>query len=256
MRWRLVCALVASLFVLGAACGGRSFRHDEGDAGDGTLGPDGTGGVDVGNGGSTGGNGVGGVGTGATLNLHGGSGGHHPDPPRYCEFEGAVFAAGDKVEDPLICRTCVCAADGDMDCSHCDKTCVIASRTLSAGESLLQSDGCTVCLCTVNGVDCSSESCAAPDPCKDLVLEYEFAVGALRGCGPQYDNYTCKDAVAVRDSIPCGCLVPTRESATYRDIATRYYESGCAPPEFCERMCGELNYNFTCGVSGFCVGGP
>jgi hypothetical protein len=271
MRWRPVCALFGALLVVVAACGGRSIRHGEGDAGEGADGPDFTGGIG-GVGGRTGGTGMGatggtgmgatgGTGMGATggtgMGATGGSaaGAFTMLPRKHCEFGGILLVVGEVVEDPLICQRCVCRDYGVVDCSHCDATCRVAATTLEAGESLLMPDGCTTCLCTVYGTDCSSNACATPDPCRDLATEYEITVGALRWCGPQAEDYTCVDAVSVPETIPCGCDTVARSSHAYTKLADEYYAMGCAVPFECDKPCSTPPaYPYRCGESGFCVG--
>ena len=252
MRWRLAFRAVVSLFLLGAACGGRSIRHDEG--GEAGQDPGDVGGVG-GNTGGTGGSGtLGGTGVGAYGGTGGSAGGEPVSPPKFCDFNGLVLSVGQSTEDPLLCRTCTCQPDGDVDCTHCDATCRVASATIAVGENLLMPDGCTSCLCTVEGMDCNSNQCVTPDPCRDLATEYELAVGAARWCGQVYGDYTCNAAIRVPESIPCGCLVVVRGNATTTPIADRYFEMGCPADPRCERTCDEPRPPYRCGEAGFCVG--
>jgi hypothetical protein len=248
MRWRFVCALFASLLVVGSACGGRSIRHGEGDAGEGAegpLGPGATGGVGAGatgGVGATGGTGTGGNGMAGTFPVH---------PPLSCERNGAIYAVGDRVEDPLLCEACTCANDGVFVCTHCNATCRVQSSLVDVGQSLLMPDGCTTCLCTVNGMDCNSSACAVPDPCQDVATEYQIAVGAEQWCGREFN---CIDAIQVPETIPCGCPVIVRNTHTYTALLDQYVDMGCPAPPFCEKPCPVTGPPYRCGEAGFCVG--
>jgi hypothetical protein len=256
---RCVSGGVVTLLLLAVACGGRSIRRGDGggEAGGSPEGggvggrTGGTGGTGVGATGGTGGTGLGGTGVGAT----GGSAAGVPSrPPTVCELDGRTLQVGDIVEDVPTCRSCICRESGEVACSHCDATCRVSSTTLAAGDSVLMPDGCTTCLCTVYGVDCNGGACALSDPCRDLATEYEIAVGALRWCGPQADNYTCLNAQTVPETIPCGCEVAVRDSRTYTDLADSYYAMGCPVPPTCENFCSQPGHPYRCGEAGFCIG--
>jgi hypothetical protein len=245
---------VVGLLALAAACGGRSIRHaDGGEAGDDAEGTGGVGGVTAGTGGR-GSGATGGTGMGAVSGV-GGSAGTAPVPPAFCEFEGRVLAVGQTTEDELLCRTCTCQPNGDVECTQCDATCRVASTVLHVGDTMLHTDGCTTCLCTVNGMDCDGSACSAPDPCGDLAKEYELAVGAARWCGREYGDITCNAPQRFLDSIPCGCEVLVRGGAMLIPIGEAYFGMGCPVPPVCERACPPpIRPPYRCGEAGFCVG--
>jgi hypothetical protein len=243
-----------SFLALAAACGGRSIRH--GDGGEAGADPEGNGGV----GGVTGGTGgrglgaTGGTGVGAVAGT-GGSAGTAPATPTFCEFEGLVLAVGQSTEDKLLCRTCTCRPSGDVECTQCNVTCRVASSVLSVGNTMVHTDGCTTCICTIYGMDCDSSACMVPDPCGDLAKEYELAVGAARWCGREYGDITCNSAQRVADSIPCGCDVLVRGHETIDPIKNAYIDRGCPMPELCEKACSvPPRAPYRCGEAGFCVG--
>jgi hypothetical protein len=117
------------------------------------------------------------------------------------DFNGLILSVGQSTEDRALCRTCTCRPDGHVDCTQCDATCRVASSKISVGQAILMPDGCTSCICTIDGMDCNGSACEHPDPCRDLVAEYELAVGAERWCGPEYGNFNCNSALRVGESI-------------------------------------------------------
>jgi hypothetical protein len=279
MRWRFFAVLAP--FLLVAACGGRSIRHgDGGEAGDD---PDGTGAIGATTGGTTGGRnttggtgmgalggtggtggtgmgalgGTGGTGMGAvggTGDKGGTTGGVPVNPPQYCEFNGRILSFGETAEDPRFCLSCTCASGGRLDCTQCDVTCRVSAVDIKVGQNQLMPDGCTNCVCTVNGMDCDGSACATPDPCRDLMKEYELAVGAQRWCGPDFGNFTCTTALRAKETIPCGCNVLVRSLEPIYPIENAYIDLGCPPPTNCEQMCEEPRAPYRCGEAGFCVG--
>jgi hypothetical protein len=251
MRWRLL--LVLSAFLSGLSCGGRSIRH--GSGGEAGEDPEGAGAVGGTTGGTTGGRNVtGGTGAGA-FGGGGGSAGDLPITPTLCHFDGLVLAVGQSTEDVPLCRTCTCQADGDVDCTQCDATCRVSATEISVGQSILMPDGCTSCICTIDGMDCNSSSCEKSDPCRDLVSEYELAVGAERWCGPRYGNFNCTSALRIAESIPCGCSVLVRSVEAATNILDRYVDMGCPAAPICESMCQEPRPPYRCSEAGFCIGG-
>jgi hypothetical protein len=264
MRWRLLAVL--SAFSLAAACGGRSIRHGEGgEAGDDfvegtaaiggtTGGRNGTGGTGMGALGGTGGTGMGALG-GTGVGALGGSGGNPvPVPAPFCEWNGLVLSVGQSTENARFCETCTCQSDGSVDCTRCNVTCRVAATTVEVGRNVLMPDGCTNCVCTITGMDCDSNACATPDPCRDLITEYELAVGAGRWCGREYNGYTCTSALLTEESIPCGCDVLVRSLEPIWPIANAYIDMGCPPAPICEKMCEEPRPPYRCSEAGFCVG--
>lgn len=218
MRWRPVAGGVVWLLGVAGACGGRSVRHGSGgEAGDNPEGMGVAGGV------SGGAGGVGGTGFGATGGM------------------GMGATSGTNL--------------GTAGAGGREATCRVASRVLNVGETMLHADGCTVCACTIDGMDCNSSACAVPDPCADLAKEYELAVSAASWCGVQYGDSTCLFAPAAPDSVTCGCDVLVRGTATTEPIADAYMSLGCPVPEVCNRVCPpppQLPYR--CNQAGFCVG--
>jgi len=121
-----------------------------------------------------------------------------------CEYEGAIYVAGESFEATDDCNTCTCTSGG-VACTAmaCIATCDYAGQTHFAGDSFDAGDDCNTCSCLEDGqVICTQMACPE-NTCLYAGVDYQQGetFAALDGC----NTCSCtEDGIACTDQA-CTC---------------------------------------------------
>jgi len=190
----------------------------------------------------------------------GGNLGQRLPPAGACVQNNLYYCRGESyaVDSGPCSGTCTCRGDTTWDCTYDSATggtcevdrCEVDGSTLDIGFGYIDSDNCTYCQCTRQGIVCTDDSCQAPERCRNVEGEYALALTRASRCDPKSSVPQCTARATINAS--CGDEIPVMDTSELDAIKQRFAEDGCAetaPP------CGAhvaLGTHPTCAPDGVC----
>jgi len=166
----------------------------------------------------------------------GGNLGRHAPPPGACVQNNMYYCQGESyaVDTGACSGTCTCRGDTTWACTYDNTTspscevpyCDVDGVRLDRGFGFIDSDDCTYCQCTAQGLVCTDDSCHVEARCGDVAGEYALALTRANVCDPKSSAPQCTESAAI--SVSCDNQIPVADSTELDAIRQRYAEDGCA----------------------------
>ncbi|HEX2877286.1 MAG TPA: hypothetical protein VHP33_38820 [Polyangiaceae bacterium] len=156
--------------------------------------------------------------------------------PTGCDYNGKVFAVGDKFPASDGCNQCSCGEGGDVQCTligcepgpEPDGSCTVGGKRYAPGQQV-SDDGCNTCSCIGPGeVACTQRACADPgSSCESLVNELKATLSSVQKCASAAD---CGQPIP---GSSCGCtrdLIARRDAnlEPYLELRAKANEQACS----------------------------
>lgn len=190
----------------------------------------------------------------------GGNLGRLAPPAGACVQNNMYYCLGESytIDSGPCSGTCTCRGDTTWACTY-DNTpndtckvdhCDVDGVRLDRGFGFIDSDGCTYCGCTDQGLVCTDQSCQAQARCLDVEGEYALALTRADVCDPKSSAPQCTARAAI--SASCSDEIPVQDSAELDAIRQRFVEDGCAEPAAPCMPHVSLGTHPACGADGIC----